>query len=269
MKKLYIVLTLLLATVLVSCGSSKNTIVVAASPKPHAEILEFAKPLLKEKGYTLEIKKFSDYVLPNEALTKKQVDANFFQHTPYLDSYNKEYKTDIISLGEIHIEPIGIYSKKYTNIKDVEEKATVFMSNSKTDHGRLIALLKNNGLLEIPSELDVLTLTIDDLNNNPEWNIKNLDIKATIAPEMLVDAYKLEQADLVLINSNFILDAKLNPGKDSIVLEEASNNPYANVLATIPEYKDTDKIKALVEVLTSKEVREFILEKWDGDIVPA
>lgn len=270
MKKIYILLVVLLSVVLVSCDTgSENKIVVAASPKPHAEILEFAKPLLKEKGYELVIKKYNDYILPNEALTRKQVDANFFQHIPYLNSYNEEHGTNIISLTEIHIEPIGIYSKKYKSLDEINEGDTIFLSSSKTDHGRLITLLNNNGLLTIPNDINTYSLTIDDLNeNNDKWNPNKFDIKATILPEGLVEAYKLDQADLILINSNFILDANLKIS-DALILEEAKDNPYANILATIEEYKDKEKIKVLVEVLNSEEVKNFIIENWNGDIVVA
>jgi|SRR5690625_2806626 len=269
MKKVYILLLILLSVVLVSCNKNENEIVVAASPKPHAEILEFAKPLLKEKGYNLVIKRYNDYILPNEALTRKQVDANFFQHVPYLNTYNKENNTNIINLLEVHIEPIGIYSKTYTKISDIKDESTIYMSSSKSDHGRLITLLNNNDLLSIPKEIDTLELTIDDLKeNNKAWNPKNLKIDATILPEGLVEAYKHDQADLILINSNFILDANLKIS-EALILEEAKDNPYANIIATIPEYKDTDKIKALIEVLSSKEVKDFILENWNGDIVVA
>lgn len=269
MKTVYILLLILLSVVLVSCNKNENEIVVAASPKPHAEILEFAKPLLKEKGYNLVIKRYNDYILPNEALVLKQVDANFFQHVPYLNTYNKENNTNIINLLEVHIEPIGIYSKTYTKISDIKDESTIYMSSSKSDHGRLITLLNNNDLLSIPKEIDTLELTIDDLKeNNKAWNPKNLKIDATILPEGLVEAYKHDQADLILINSNFILDANLKIS-EALILEEAKDNPYANIIATIPEYKDTDKIKALIEVLSSKEVKDFILENWNGDIVVA
>lgn len=269
MKKTTTILLISL-TLLSGCNNNQlKKIIVAASPKPHAEILEYAKPLLREVGYDLVIKKYSDYILPNEALTRRQVDANYFQHVPYLNSYNEEYGTNNINLLEIHIEPIGIYSKTYTNINEVEDGASVYISSSKTDHGRLITLLNNNNLLSVPSTIDTQTLTIDDLvANNEAWNPKKLDIKATLLPEGLVEAYRLNQADLILINSNFILDAGLKIS-EALILEEAKNNPYANILATIEEYKETARIKALVSVLSSEKIKNFILETWHGDIIPA
>lgn len=269
MKKLLTLIIIILTSLtLASCtGNKDNLIVVGASPSPHAEILAYASTLLKEKGYDLEIKPFSDYITPNIALTKKQIDANFFQHEPYLDLYNKENGTDIISVAKIHIEPIGIYSKVYTSIDQVEDGATVVMSNSKADQGRLLSLLVAQGLITLKDGVDSQTAELDDIKDNP----KNLVIEAKTSPELLVEVYLKKQADLVLINSNFVLEynkVKINPGKDALVLESANDNPFANIIATIPEYKDSPKIKALVEVLTSKEVSDWILKEWSGDIVP-
>ncbi len=266
MKRIFTIITiLLLGFILISCkGNSENTIVVAASPKPHGEILNFAKALLKEKGYTLEVKPYNDYIMPNQALTLKQVDANFFQHVPYLNKYNEENETDILSIANIHIEPIGIYSNKYSSLSQVEDGATVFISSSKSDHGRLLSLLVTAELITLKKGVDAQTASLSDIESNP----KNLKIRADIDPTSLADAYKLNQADLILINSNFALDANLKPGRDAIALESANDNPFANIIATLPEYKDSPKIKALVEVLTSKEVSEWILNKWGGDIVP-
>ena len=265
MKRIFTIITILvLGFILASCSdNSENTIVVAASPKPHGEILNFAKGLLKEKGYTLEVKPYNDYIMPNKALTLKQVDANFFQHEPYLDKHNIENETDILSIAKIHIEPIGIYSKKYSSLSEVEDEATVFISSSKSDHGRLLSLLVSAGLITLKDEVNPQTSSLEDIESNP----KNLKIRADIEPTSLADAYKYNQADLILINSNFALDANLNPGKDAIALESANDNPFANIIATLPEYKDSPKIQALVDVLTSKEVSEWISNKWSGDIV--
>lgn len=265
MKKLLTIITvLILGLILVGCnGNSENTIVVAASPKPHAEILEFAKSLLKEKGYVLKVKTYNDYIMPNQALTLRQVDANFFQHDPYLNQYNKDNGTNILSVAKIHIEPIGIYSKKYTSLSEVEDKATVFISSSKSDHGRLLSLLVSAKLITLKAGVNAQTASLSDIEKNP----KNLVIRADIDPTSLADAYKYNQADLILINSNFALDANLKPGTDAIALESVKDNPFANILAILPEYQDSPKIKALVEVLTSKEVSEWITNKWSGDIV--
>lgn len=266
MKKIITIITILfIGLTLVSCSSNKeNTITVAASPKPHGDILRFAGSLLKEKGFTLKVKPYSDFITPNTALTMKQVDANFFQHEPYLNDYNIEYNTDIISLAKIHIEPIGIYSKKYKSLEEVKDGATVLLSESTPDHPRLLALLINANLITLKDGVDVKTATIGDIKDN----YKNLVIRADIAPATLPDVYKYDGGDLVLINSNYALAAGLNPGVDAIALEEANNNPFANIIATIPEYKDLPKIKALVDVLTSKEVAQWILDEWNNDIVP-
>lgn len=269
MKKIITLITILLLSItLTSCTSNNdNVIVVGASPSPHAEILEFAKPLLEDLGYELEIKPFSDYITPNIALSKKQIDANFFQHVPYLDLYNSENGTDIVSVAKIHIEPIGIYSKVYNSISEVEDGALVVMSDSKADHGRLLSLLVAEGLITLKDGVDPQTAQLEDIKDNP----KNLVIEATTSPELLVEVYLKKQADLVLINSNFVLEYSkedINPGTDALVLESANDNPFANIIATIPEYEDSPKIEALVSVLTSKEVSDWILEEWNGDIVP-
>lgn len=268
-KTLYIIISLLLSISLVSCHNDDKKdlekIVVAASPKPHAEILEFAKDLLAEKGYDLEIRVFSDYIMPNQALTLNQVDANFFQHEPYLDSYNKDFDTNIVSVAKIHIEPIGIYSKTYKNLDEVKNGATVAISKSKSDHGRLLNLLVNAKLITLKDGVEPFKATLEDIDQNPE----NLQIRADIDPQSLVQAYLYDQADLILINSNFALDANINPGTEAIILESATNNPFANIIATLEENLNSDKINALVEVLTSDKVKEFILTKWNNDIVPA
>ncbi len=265
MKKLfYGIITLLLGLSLFSCKKDNSkVIVVAASPKPHADILEFVKPLLKEKGYTLKIKRYDDYITPNQALTLKQVDANYFQHVPYLDLYNAENETNIIGVAKIHIEPIGIYSKVYNSLSEVADGAKVLISNSKADHGRLLNLLALAELIVLSEDVDPFQAQISDIVENP----KNLKFEE-VDPTALTDAYEYNQGDLILINSNFALDAGLSPGEDAIALERPNDNPFANIIATLPEYADSDKIKALVEVLTSSEVAAWILENWGGDIVP-
>lgn len=271
MKKFILLLTVIItAFTLVACGDSEFTITVAASPTPHAEILELAKPLLKEKGYKLKIKKYSDYVTPNQALTKDQVDANFFQHGPYLEKYNKDYNTNILNVAKIHIEPIGIYAPKekgYKSLADVQDGDTVLLSSSKADHGRLISLLAEAKLLIFDEDFDINKATLEDIK--PKNNPKNLIFKATILPELLTNAYERNQGDLILINSNFALDAGLSPGKDAIALESADGNPFSNIIATTEKYVNSDKIKAFVEVLLSDEIKQAILNKWNGDIVPA
>lgn len=271
MKKIFkFLLVILTSVLLVSCTKDDSkTIYVAASPKPHAEILEFAKPILKEKGYDLVIKRVSDYETPNQALVKKQVDANFFQHIPFLNQYNQENNTNIISLGEVHIEPIGIYSKRYKSINELKENDTIFISQSKSDHSRLLNLLNNAGLLNIPNDVDILSLNIEDLLENPSWNPNNYEINYKTLPESLTEVYKYDQAALVLINSNFVLEDDGIEISDALILEEAKNNPYANIIASLEEFKNLDKIKALVEVLTSKEVKDFIIENYNNDIIPS
>ncbi len=266
MKKiLYSVLSLILVLSIISCKKdSSKEIVVAASRTPHSEILYFAKDILKEQGYDLKIKVYNDYIMPNQALTLNQVDANFFQHEPYLNTYNSENNTNITSVAKIHIEPIGIYSKVYTSLNDIQDGASIAISSSKSDHGRLLNLLVKSGLITLKDGVDPFQASLDDIKENP----KNLSFRDNIDPTSLVDAYKYNQADLILINSNFALDAGINPGTTAIALEGVEDNPFANIIATLPENADSDKITALVNVLLSDAVKEFILNKWKGDVVP-
>ena len=238
-------------------------LVVGASNVPHAEILEKAKPILKEKGIDLEIVKFQDYVLPNKALADKDIDANYFQHIPYLESQKKEHGYDFVNAGGIHIEPIGIYSKKYKSLEELPDGATIIMSNSVADHGRILSLLETQGLIKLKDGIDKTKATLDDIVENP----KNLKIEATDAPEMMVTYYENEEGDAVVINSNFAIDAGINPVKDSIAIE-GSESPYVNVIAVRSGDENREEIKKLVEVLRSKEIQDFILEEWGGSVVP-
>ncbi len=267
-----IALTLLLT--LAACGSSTSTdkadgkkeltkLVVGASNVPHAEILEQAKPLLKEKGIDLEIKKFQDYVLPNKALASKELDANYFQHIPYLNAQNKEFGYGFVNAGGIHIEPIGVYSKKYKKLSDLPNGAHLIMSNSVSDHGRLLSLLEAQGLIKLKSGIDKTKATLNDVVSNP----KNLKFDTNYEPALLPKIYKNGEGDAVLINSNFAIDNGINPIKDSIAIED-KNSPYVNIIAVRKGDQNKPAIKTLVEVLHSKKIQDFILEKYKGAVVP-
>ncbi|MBO0419887.1 methionine ABC transporter substrate-binding protein [Vagococcus fluvialis] len=266
-------LVTVLAIGLAACGGNKEasdkgkakeddkTIVVGASPTPHAEILEEAKPLLKEKGYNLEVKVFQDYVLPNKALEQKEIDANYFQHIPYLEKEILDKGYDFANAGSIHIEKMAFYSKNVKSADDVKDGATVLVSNSQSDWGRVITILQDAGLVKVKDGVELTKATFDDIEENP----KNLKFKYDIDPAILTTAYQNDEADLIAINANFAENIGLNPEKDGVFVEK-DNSPYANVIATRTEDKDSEKIKALIEVLHSEKIKDFITEKWNGTI---
>ncbi|WP_316571530.1 MetQ/NlpA family ABC transporter substrate-binding protein [Neobacillus sp. YIM B06451] len=268
-------LTFALVLVLAACGSSDdnkagsdkkeddNKLVVGATNVPHAEILEEAKPILKEKGIDLEIKTFTDYVLPNKALDAKELDANFFQHIPYFEAQIKENGYDFANAGGVHIEPIGVYSKKYKSLDDLPDGAHIIVSSSVPDHGRILSMLESKGLLKLKDGVNKVEATVEDIVENP----KNLKFDAKYEAKLLPQIYNQGEGDAVLINSNYAIDTGLNPIEDSIAIEE-SDSPYVNIIAVNKGDENSDKIKTLLEVLHSKEIQDFILEKYKGSVVP-
>ncbi len=251
---------------LAACGQASgdnDKLVIGASNVPHAEILEQAKPLLKEKGIELEIKVFQDYVLPNKTLVEGELDANYFQHIPYLNTYNSDNNTTIVNAGGIHIEPIGIYSKRYTSLVDLPDGATVLMSSSVSDHGRMLSLLQDENLITLDSSIDPSAATLSDIVENP----KNLEFKSDVDPGLLVQLYQNDEADIALINTNFALDGGLNPLTDAITLE-GSSSPYVNIVAVNSGDESREDIQTLIEVLRCEEIQEFIITQYDGAVVP-
>ncbi|MFL6555357.1 MAG: methionine ABC transporter substrate-binding lipoprotein MetQ [Bacillus sp. (in: firmicutes)] len=238
-------------------------LVVGASNVPHAEILEQAKPLLKDKGIDLEIKTFQDYVLPNKALASKELDANYFQHIPYLESQNKENGYGFVNAGGIHIEPIGVYSKKYKKLSDLPKGAHLIMSNSVADHGRLLSLLEKEGVIKLKEGIDKTKAELKDVVENP----KDLKFDTNYEAALLPKIYNNGEGDAVLINSNYAIDAGLNPVEDSIAIED-KESPYVNVIAVRKGDENKEAIKTLVEVLHSKEIQDFILKQYKGAVVP-
>jgi D-methionine transport system substrate-binding protein len=245
-----------------SSGDSKE-LVVGASNTPHAEILEKVKPLLEEQGINLEIETYQDYILPNKDLESGDLDANYFQHIPYLESQIADNGYDFVNAGEIHIEPIGVYSKKYKSLEELPEGATILISNSVADHGRVLSMLEAEGLIKLAEGVDKTTAEVKDIVENP----KNLEFDAEYEAALLVQLYENEEGDAVLINSNYAIDAGLNPLEDSIAIEK-SDSPYVNIIAVKAGNEGNKEIKALVEVLKSKEIQDFILEEWGGSVVP-
>jgi D-methionine transport system substrate-binding protein len=243
-------------------GNGQTTLVVGASAVPHAEILKKATPILKKKGINLKVKVFNDYVLPNKALAAKQLDANYFQHIPYLDLYNKQHHTSLVSAGKIHIEPFGIYSKKYKKISEIKNGSTIQISNNKAEQGRILILLESAGLLKIKPGVDKINATLNDISNP-----KHLKFLQPIDPAILPKAYLNNAADLFAINTNFALQAKLDPKKDALILE-GGKSPYANIIAVRKGDQNKKAIKTLVQVLQSKDIQNFITQKYKGAVLP-
>lgn len=253
------------AGLLSGCGGAgdENTIVIGASPTPHAEILKEAAPLLEEKGYTLEIKEFTDYVQPNLALNDKELDANFFQHKLYLDDFNAERGMNLVSAGAVHYEPFGIYPGKTKSLDSLPDGAVISVPNDGTNEGRALNLLQANGLIKL-KEGAGFTATVKDIVENP----KNLQVKEIEAAQL---ARSLEDVDLACINGNYALDAGLNVQADALAIEEGgatSEESYGNVVAVREGDENSDKIKALMEVLKSDEIKKFIEENYHGAVVP-
>ncbi|MGG7620080.1 MetQ/NlpA family ABC transporter substrate-binding protein [Robertmurraya sp. GLU-23] len=279
MKKfLSLFLSLAVALVLAACGTANDDesnggegeeaaetteLVVGASNVPHAEILEEAKSLLEEKGIELKIETFQDYILPNQALESGDLDANYFQHIPYLESQMAEHGYDFANAGGIHIEPMGVYSKKYESLDDLPEGAHIIMSSSVADHGRILTMLEKEGLITLKEGVNNVEATVEDIAENP----KNLHFDTEYEASLLPQIYNNDEGDAVLINSNYAIDAGLNPIEDSIAIED-KESPYVNVIAVRKDDENSEAIKALVEVLHSKEIQDFILEKYKGAVVP-
>ena len=255
MKKLLVALAAVAAF-----SAHAETITVAASPVPHAQILEFVKPALAKEGVDLQVKVFTDYVQPNVQVAEKRLDANFFQHQPYLDEFNKAKGTHLVSVGAVHLEPLGAYSSKYKKLDDLPSGANVVIPNDATNGGRALLLLAKNGLITLKDPANILS-TIKDITKNDK-NLKFRELEAATLPRVLT------QVDLALINTNYALEAKLDPSKDALVIE-GSDSPYVNILVTREDNKDSDAVKKLVAALHTPEVKQFIEEKYKGAIKPA
>ena len=224
-------------------------LVVGASPAPHAEILEAARDLLADKGYDLEIVEYTDYVQPNNALESGDLDANYFQHKPYLDTFNEENGTHLVSAGAIHYEPFGIYAGKSDSLDELADGAEVLVPNDVTNEARALLLLQDQGLLTLKEDAG-LTATINDITENP----KNLDIVELEAAQL---PRSLQEAGLK------VTDALAVESSDSLAAQT-----YGNVVAVREGDEESDKTKALMEVLTSDDIKEFIETKYDGAVVP-
>ena len=244
-----------------SSDASSTVIRVGASPSPHAEILEFAKDQLAAKGYELEIVEFTDYVMPNVALYEGDLDANFFQHTPYLDNYNEQNGTDLVSACKVHFEPMGLYSETLTSVSDVAEGSKVGVPNDPTNEARALNLLEAQGLIKL-REGAGLNATPLDIEENP-LNLEFVELEAAQLPR------NLSEFAIAAINGNYAIEAGI---LDKVIVNEAADSEsaqeYANILAVQSGELETDKTKALVEALTSDETREFINTQYEDQFIP-
>ena len=266
--KLLVSLTLLLN--LVGCGSKTTDeetkkVSVAASPTPHAEILEKAKEILAEKGWELEIVEFEDYVQPIEVVESGEIDCNYFAHTPYLNNYNSEHGTTQTVVGRVHYEPFGVYPGTKSSFADLAAGDEIVIPNDGTNETRALLLLQDNGIITLPEGTNAESLvTVLDIVSY------SVDVKIVEVEAATVSRYQ-DQAALVVLNGNYALAAGLSVAKDSIAYESATSSAavtYVNVVATKEANKDNEGVKALVEVLESQEIKDFINSKWDGSVIP-
>ncbi|MEU1227573.1 MetQ/NlpA family ABC transporter substrate-binding protein [Streptomyces sp. NPDC005828] len=244
-----------------AAGAADKPLVVAASPTPHAEILKFVKDNLAAKaGLKLEVKEFTDYVLPNTATETGQVDANFFQHKPYLDDFNKKNGTHIVPVADVHLEPLGLYSKSLKSVKDIKAGQTIAVPNDTTNEGRALHLLADNGLITLKSGVGT-DAKVSDITDKKGLEFKELE--AATVPRALNDV------DAAVINGNYAIEAKLSPLKDALVLEKAQGNPYANILTVKAGNEKDARVQKLVKLLHSPEVKKFIEDTYKGAVIPA
>ena len=259
MKKV-LLFTALAAALTAGLAQAGEKLVVAATPVPHAEILELIKPTLAKEGVDLEIKVFTDYVQPNVQLAQKHLDANYFQTKPYLDSFNKGKGTDRETVIGVHVEPFGGYSKKYKSLAELPDGAPIAIPNEGSNSGRALILLQKAGLIELKDPTNAVS-TPRDIAKNPH-NFKFKELESAMLPRVL------DQVDLDMINTNYALDAGLKPSKDALIIEGA-DSPYVNFLVARPDNKDSAAIQKLAKALTSPEVKAFIAKKYDGAVFPA
>lgn len=267
---------LLTLGVVFSCGKKEETktdqtapaaetkteqkLVIGASPTPHAEILEQVKEDLKKEGIDLEIKIFNDYVLPNKLLGDKSLDANFFQHIPYMEEFAKKNNMELVSAGKVHIEPLAAYSKKYKSVAEIPDGGEIIIPNDPTNGGRALILLDKNGIIKLKDNKK-LDSTIADIAENPK-KIKFTAMNAEQIPARLVEV------DAAVINGNFAIKNGLNPVTDGILIEDA-DSPYVNIVAVLKGNENDERIQKLVKALQSEKIKKFIEEKYKGSVIPA
>ena len=259
MKKV-LLFTALAAALTAGIAQANEKLVIAATPVPHAEILELIKPTLAKEGVDLEIKVFTDYVQPNVQLNEKRLDANYFQTKPYLDGFNKGKGATLVTGVGVHVEPFGGYSSKWEKIADLPNGAVIALPNEGSNAGRALLLLQKNGLITLKDPSNALSTTKDVVGNPKHFKFKELE--SALLPRVF------KEVDLDLINTNYALEAKLSPKKDALILE-GQDSPYVNYLVTRSDNAHTDAINKLSKALTSQQVKDFILKKYDGAVIPA
>lgn len=237
-----------------------GTLKIGASPVPHSEILNFIKDDLSKNGVDLKIIEMSDYVTPNLALASGEIDANFFQHKPYLDKFATERNLKLTSAGNIHVEPLGFYSKKIKSITELKKGDSIAIPNDPSNGGRALILLHNNGLITLNDPTNLYVTEFDIIKNDK--NLKFKPVEAAQLPRVLSDV------SAAVINSNYALEAGLNTSTDAILIE-GKESPYANLIAVKTEDENNEDIKKLVNTLQSEKVKNFINEKYNGAVVPA
>lgn len=244
-------------------AEGETTLIVGATNVPHAEILEFVQPTLAEEGIELKIERYNDYVIPNVALSEGDLDANYFQHIPFFDEAVAENDYNFVNAGTIHMEPLGAYSQRYESFDEVPENATVLASNSVSDHGRVLEILQTAGVVTVDESVDLTTATFDDIVENP----LNLQFEYEYDPALMPTLLEQDEGDVIFINSNFAIDHDISPLEEAIALESLIS-PYADIVAVRTDDEDNPAILRLVEILKSEETQNFILETWNGSVVP-
>lgn len=244
-------------------GNEVKVIKIAASPTPHAEILEKAKPLLAKKGYDLQITEFDDYVIPNEVVESGEFDANYIQHLPYLNSFNEEKGTHIVSVGEIHYEPFGIYPGTKKSLDEIAEGDTIAVPNDTTNEARALLLLQDNGIIKLKDGAG-LTATVNDIADNPH----NITIKELEAAQVSRVA---DEVAYVVLNGNYALEAGYVVNKDALAYEKSDSEAattYVNIIAVKEGNENNEGIKALVEILKSDDIKNYINDTYEGAVIP-
>ena len=250
-------------TSFVFAADDDKTITVAASETPHSEILEAAKPILEEEGYDLEVTVFDDYVQPNEVVESGDFDANYFQHIPYLNSFNEEKGTHLVNAGGIHYEPFGIYPGTKSSLDDIADGDTIAVPNDTTNEARALLLLQDNGIITLKDGVG-LEATVNDIEENP-YNVEIVELAAEQVARVA------EETAYIVLNGNYALQAGYSVSKDALAYETSDSEAaktYVNVIAVKEGNENSDKIKALVDVLKSDEIKDFINEKYDGAVIP-
>ena len=250
-------------TSVVFAADDDKTITVAASETPHSEILEAAKPILEEEGYDLEVTVFDDYVQPNEVVESGDFDANYFQHIPYLNSFNEEKGTHLVNAGGIHYEPFGIYPGTKSSLDDIADGDTIAVPNDTTNEARALLLLQDNGIIKLKDGAG-LEATVNDIEENP-YNVEIVELAAEQVARVA------EETSYIVLNGNYALQAGYSVSKDALAYETSDSEAaktYVNVIAVKEGNENSDKIKAIVDVLKSDEIKDFINEKYDGAVIP-